>query len=85
MFTETVEWMRFESEEDYKVYAGKIEAASVQVEEAIVALREGMRRGWVQSAAVVQRVEEQVRRQYHDDADDFITKIHFQKSYHAAS
>ena len=85
MFTETVEWMRFESEEDYKVYAGKIEAASGQVEEAIVALREGMRRGWVQSAAVVQRVEEQVRRQYHDDADDFITKIHFQKSYHAAS
>jgi uncharacterized protein (DUF885 family) len=59
-FTETVEWMRFETEGDYEIYAGKIEAASGQVEEVILAMREGMRRGWLQSAAVVQRVEEQV-------------------------
>ena len=26
-FTETVEWMRFETEGDYEIYAGKIEAA----------------------------------------------------------
>ena len=61
-FTETVEWMRFETEGDYEIYAGKIEAASGQVEEVILAMREGMRRGWLQSAAVVQRVEEQVSR-----------------------
>lgn len=60
-FVEAVEWMRFETEQDYHVYAGKIEAASHQVEEAIDAMREGMRRGWLQSAAVLQRVEEQVR------------------------
>jgi hypothetical protein len=76
MFTETVEWMRLESEEDYTVYAGKIEAASGQVQEAVVALREGMRRGWVQSAAVVYRVEEQVRCHYYDDADDSISKVY---------
>jgi uncharacterized protein (DUF885 family) len=59
-FVETVEWMRFESVEDYDIYAGKVEAASGQVEEVIVAMREGMRRGWLQAAAVVHRVEEQV-------------------------
>ena len=59
-FVESVEWLRLETVQDYDVYAGKIEAASRQVEEAIVAMREGMRRGWLQAAAVVQRVEEQV-------------------------
>ena len=54
--------MRFETEGDYEISAGKIEAASGQVEEVIQAMREGMRRGWLQSAAVVQRVEEQVSR-----------------------
>ena len=61
-FTESVEWLRLETAQDYDVYAAKIEAAGRQVEEAIVAMREGMRRGWLQAAAVVQRVEEQVRK-----------------------
>jgi hypothetical protein len=51
-FVESVEWMRFDSAEDYGVYAGKVEAASGQVEEVVVAMREGVRRGWLQSAAV---------------------------------
>jgi len=64
-FVETVEWMRFETADDFEVYAGKVEAASGQVEEVIVAMREGMRRGWLQTAAVVQRVEEQVKTRRH--------------------
>jgi hypothetical protein len=59
-FIESVEWLRRETVQDYDVYAGKIEAASRQVEEAIAAMREGMRRGWMQAAVVLQRVEEQV-------------------------
>jgi uncharacterized protein (DUF885 family) len=59
-FAETVEWMRFETVGDYEIYARKIEAASRQVAEVMLAMREGMRRGWMQCAAVVHRVEEQV-------------------------
>lgn len=59
-FTESVEWMRFESVADFEIYRNKLIACRTQVDETIEVMREGIKRGFVCSAAQVHGMSEQL-------------------------
>ena len=59
-FIEAVEWMRFETIADYKLYLRRLNAFHVQMQMVISSLREGIRTGYTCSRAQVRKVESQV-------------------------
>ncbi len=59
-FLESIEWMRFENLGDFELYSRRLFAFPAQVDEFIAAMREGVRRGFVASAAVAKDVQAQV-------------------------
>ena len=59
-FIEAVEWMRFETIADYKLYLRRLNAFPVQMQMFIDSLHEGIRTGYTCSRAQVRKVASQV-------------------------
>ena len=59
-FSESVEWLRFDSLNDFDRYLKKLRAFHVLVDENIECMREGMKKGYVASSAAVVNVESQL-------------------------
>jgi uncharacterized protein (DUF885 family) len=60
-FSESVEWLRFDSVNDFELYLKKLHAFHAQVDETIECMREGVKRGYVASKATVVEVESQLQ------------------------
>ena len=60
-FSESVEWLRFDSVNDFELYLKKLHAFHAQVDETIECMREGVKRGYIASKDTVVDVESQLQ------------------------
>lgn len=60
-FIESIEWMRFESKEDYLVYLDRLNAFPRQMQDFIKSCREGLNQKLVASVAMVRNISSQLR------------------------
>lgn len=59
-FIESVEWMRFETEEDYQRYLRRLRAVPDQIQEFKDCMKTGLARGYVASQAMLRNVDSQL-------------------------
>lgn len=60
-FIESIEWMRFQSAEDYQLFLDRLIACPVQVDQFIEAFREGVRQNIIASFPMTRNVVEQLQ------------------------
>lgn len=61
-FVESVEWMPFNTSEDYEVYLQRLQACPKQLDQFVSAMKEGINRGIVASTAMIRDVESQLEK-----------------------
>jgi uncharacterized protein (DUF885 family) len=79
-FLESIEWMRFESVNDYAVYLKKLKCFHRQTEDIIDSMREGIRRGFTCSVDVCHDIVDQLDEIIEGDLDELNEPITSTKS-----
>ena len=74
-FSESIEWMRFESVGDFKLYLGRLKAYPRQINQFIEAMRAGIASGYVASTAMVRSVQQQMDDILEGDLPDFVSPL----------
>lgn len=60
-FSESIEWMRFDSKKDFETYLRRLQRFPVQVNEVIETMREGVSKGFVASTAQTRGLDDQLK------------------------
>lgn len=74
-FSESIEWMRFESVADYQVYLGRLKAYPRQINQFIESMRAGIASGYTASTAMVRSVQQQMDDILGGDLADFFAPL----------
>lgn len=70
-FIEAIEWMRFDTRDDYLKYQSRVKAIADQMDDYIAALREGIRRGYISSVDVCRNFETQLNNLINSELEEF--------------
>lgn len=59
-FIDSIDWMRFEIKEDFEIFASRIHAFPIQIDQFITAFKEGIKQNIIASQAMIRNVESQL-------------------------